>query len=398
MRGFSTTALHNFEEKRQNPPHILPIYPTSSFTFETLEESIEIFTKQKKGHVYSRYGNPTIQTVEEQLAGLEGHGDDSPYFALLTSSGMSAIHVLLSSLLKSGDTLLTQKRLYGGTTELFEKVLSRQGIKTVYLNEINKKSLDEAYQTHENLKAIYIETPSNPTLSCISFTEVANFAREKSIYSIVDNTFCTPYIQQPILLGIDFCIYSTTKFLNGHGNSIAGAITGRVNPEIQLAIWTQLKLNGATCNAFDAWLLHQGLKTLEIRMDRHCQNAQILSNYLRNHSAVLRVYYPGAIDHITHTIACSQMQNGFGGMLSFEIKGGLEQVKKVINQLQVATYAPTLGDVDTLVMHPATSSHLNIKEEDRIKEGVTDGLIRVSVGIENIEDIIADFEQALASL
>jgi len=395
MKGFTTASLHGFHEKRLNPPHVLPIYPSSSFTFETLEESIEVFTKQKSGHVYSRYGNPTIQTVEDQLATLETLGQNQEATCLLTSSGMSAIHVILSAILKSGDALLTQKKLYGGTTELFSKVLVNQGIQINTLKDLSEDQLDLTLQQNPAIKVIYLETPSNPTLHCIDLASVAQWAQKNGVITVLDNTFCTAFHQRGLALGMDYVIYSTTKYLNGHGNSIAGAIISTHLDFMHKKVWTQLKLSGSTCNAFDAWLIHNGLKTLELRMIRHSENALLLSRYLSTHPMVSKVYYPGLESHETYTTAIKQMQNGFGGMLSFEIKGGLASVSKVVKQLKLATYAPTLGDVDTLIMHPASSSHLNISEADRLEEGVTEGLLRVSVGIENIEDLISDFEQAM---
>lgn len=397
MKGFSTNSMHNFKEQRNNKPHILPIYTGSSFVFDNLDDSIDVFTKKKPGHVYSRYGNPTIQTVEQQLAGLEVLGSDLSAMALMTSSGMSAIHVLLSALLKSGESMISQKQLYGGTTELFNKVMVGQGVETHYVSELCPDNLDQIYKTHPNIKALYLETPSNPTLNCINISECVSWAHSKGIYTVLDNTFCTSYIQQPLLLGIDFSIYSTTKYINGHGNSIAGAIIGKDEGLMKDVIWTQLKLSGGTCNPFDAWLTHNGLKTLELRMQRHSANALKLAQFLLDLPQVNLVNYPGLPSHSSHAVAKTQMNNGFGGMLSFEVKGGTDAVRKIVKQLKIATYAPTLGDVDTLIMHPATSSHLNISKDDQLAEGVTEGLIRVSVGIENIEDLISDFGQAIQS-
>lgn len=398
MKGFSTNSLHNFKEERKNAPHVLPIYTTSSFTFETLEDSIEVFQRRTDGHVYSRYGNPTVQTTENQIAALETLITGLDAQCLMTSSGMSAIHVLISAICQKGDAVLSAKRLYGGTTELFEKVLKRQGIDFIYTDDFEADKLNDILRIHPHIKVLYLETPSNPTMHCIDLKRCAQWAKDHKVETIVDNTFCTPFIQKPLTLGIDHVIYSTTKYLNGHGSGIAGAIVSQHIQFIDENVRVQLKLSGGTCSPFEAWLVHTGLKTLELRMQRHSENAMALAEFLQSHPAVSQVFYPGLETHSTHDIASVQMDKYFGGMLSFDIKGGQKAVSQLVKSLKIATYAPTLGDVDTLIMHPATSSHQSISKEDQKLEGVTDGLLRVSVGIENREDIIADFEQALGQL
>lgn len=398
MKGFSTNSLHNFKEERKNSPHVLPIYTTSSFTFDSLEDSIDVFKRKTDGHVYSRYGNPTVQTVEQQIAALETLNTSIEAACLMTSSGMSAIHVLLSALCNSGDAVLSSKRLYGGTTELFEKVMRKQGISFFYTDDYSADNLNQIIKLHPEIKVLYLETPSNPTLTCVDLKACANWAKSAGVQTVVDNTFCTAFIQQPLVHNIDHVIYSTTKYMNGHGSGIAGAIVSRHIDFLEDSIRVQLKLSGGTCSPFEAWLVHNGLKTLELRMIRHSENAIALAAYLLKHSRVSRVYYPGLPSHDTHTIAVSQMKEYFGGMLSFEVVGGQPAISQMVRQLKLATYAPTLGDVDTLIMHPATSSHQSISPENRALEGVTEGLLRVSVGIENIEDIIKDFAFALNCL
>lgn len=387
-------CVKELPQSHDSKPHQLPIFATSSFAFDNIQDSAEIFRGDKDGYVYSRYGNPTVDTVAQKIADLEAYGTGLNAYGFLTSSGMSAISILMMSLLKSGDTILTQQDLYGGTTELFQKILVNLGIKIQYCDFYNMDELESILQSNRDIKMIYFETPSNPTLRCIDIYAVAKIARKYGIWSCVDNTFCTPVIQQPLGQGIDFVIHSTTKYLNGHGNSIAGIIVSH-HEKVKNQIGATLKLIGATCNPWDAWLLNNGLKTLYLRMVSHSENAGQLAAFLKEHPKVKRVNYNGLADNKYHDIATKQMKY-YGGMLSFEIDGNTKEAFAVINKLNYCTVAPTLGDVDTLILHPASSSHLRVDKSMREANGITDGLIRVSVGIEAIEDIIHDFEQALS--
>ena len=391
--SFQSTCVKEFQRNESTKPHQLPIYATSSFDFESIEDGIDIFTGQATGHVYSRYGNPTVDTVANKLAHLEAYGTDLEAYGFLTSSGMSAISTLMLGTLNHGDKILTQGNLYGGTTELFIKVLSTVGIEPIFINLKDKDAVQQQLDSDPSIKMIYLETPANPTLSCIDIKWIAALAKNKGILSVIDNTFCTPYLQQPLALGIDFVVHSTTKYINGHGNSISGVIIGH-REELKKGIWTTLKLAGTNCNPWDAWLINNGVKTLSLRMERHCSNAQHLAEHLSDHSKVNFVNYNGLTSHPDHELAKSQMK-GFGGMLSFEVKTGKTGALSFMNKLKTCSLAPTLGDVDTLILHPATSSHLNVDQALREANGISDGLIRVSVGIEDIEDIISDIEQAL---
>lgn len=386
-------CVKEIKEKRTTQPHQLPIYATSSFEFENMEQGIDIFTGKESGHVYSRYGNPTIDTVSQKLAALEAFGTGLNAYGYLTSSGMSAISTVILSLVKSGETILTQGDLYGGTTELLLKVIANSGIKTIFTDLTVIDQVEYLLQTNRNIKLLYLETPANPTMKCIDMVQIARLARKYGVITCVDNTFCTPVIQQPLALGIDFVIHSTTKYLNGHGNSISGVIIGH-DEKYKKQVWTTLKLLGSTCNAWDAWLINNGLKTLALRMKKHSENAMNVATYLSNHPCVKKVNYNGLPDHPYHEVASRQMKQ-FGGMLSFEVDGTLSQVLAMINKMQFCAMAPTLGDVDTLVLHPATSSHLNVDKAQRETNGITDGLIRLSVGIEDAEDIIHDLENAM---
>lgn len=376
--------------------HQLPLYLSSSFVMEGSQEAVDIFTGQKKGHVYSRYGNPTIDTVANKIAYLEGYDLKGETYGFLTSSGMSAITTLMMSTLQSGDAVLTQGNLYGGSTELLNKILSKMGVDTIFTNLQDLDAVEDIIKENGNIRLLYFETPANPTMACIDIEAINIVASRYDVPTAIDNTFCTPYLQRPLSMGTDYVIHSTTKYLNGHGNSIAGAII-TTNYEASRKIWETLKLNGSTCNPFDAWLLSNGMKTLAIRMDKHSSNAQSIAEYLSQHDKVTHVNYNGLPDHQDHEIAKKQMSQ-FGGMLSFTVVGGQAEALATIDRLQYCTHAPTLGDVDTLVLHPATSSHLNVDHSIREKNGITDAMVRVSVGIEDVDDLIADFEQALGQL
>ncbi len=387
-------CVHELKDKKTTKPHQLPIYATSSFEFENIDQGIDIFSGKEKGHVYGRYGNPTIEVVAEKVARLEGFGMDIEPEAILFSSGMSAISTLMMATLKSGDKILSQGNLYGGTTELFAKILQPLGIELIMTNLKQLDKVEEILSKDPMIKMLYFETPANPSLACIDLEKLSAIAKKYNCYTAIDNTFCTPYLQQPFKYGIDFIIHSTTKYLNGHGNSISGALVGKDKTLMRTKIWTAMKLIGTNCNPWDAWLINNGIKTLELRMDRHCSNAMAVARFLEKHPRVIKVNYPGLESHEDHAIALKQM-SAFGGMLSFEIEGGVEAGIQFMNNIKMCVLAPTLGNVDTLILHPASMSHLNIPREVRLRNGITDGLIRLSIGIENQEDIIADLEQAL---
>lgn len=394
-KGIGSFCVHELEDKRTTKPHQLPIYATSSFEFESIDQGIDIFSGKATGHVYGRYGNPTIEVVAEKIARLEAFGLDVDAKAILFSSGMSAISTLMMAMLEKGDKILSQGNLYGGTTELFAKILQPLGIELVMMNLQETEKVEETLKGDPTIKMLYFETPANPSLACVDLEKLAEIAKKYDRFTAIDNTFCTPYLQQPFKYGIDFIVHSTTKYLNGHGNSIAGAVVGQDTDLMKNKVWTAMKLLGTNCNPWDAWLINNGIKTLELRMDRHCANAQAVAAFLQNHPRVIKVNYPGLPDHPDHQIAKKQMSQ-FGGMLSFEIEGGVDTGIQFMNKIKLCVLAPTLGDVDTLILHPASMSHLNIPREIRLRNGITDGLIRVSIGIENVEDIIADLEQALS--
>lgn len=383
------------EDNRTTAPHILPIYATSSFSFENIDQGIAIFKNPESGHTYSRYANPTVDTVARKIADLEAFGLDVQAEAVMTSSGMSAISTLLLGLLKTGDKVLSQGNLYGGTTELLSGILAPLGVETIFTDLHDLEQVDALLAQHPAIRLVYCESPANPTLACVDIAALAERAHRHGAWCAIDNTFPTPLLQQPFAHGVDFIVHSTTKYLNGHGNSIAGVIVGRDRELMRKHVWRAMKLTGTNCSPFEAWLTHNGMKTLALRMERHSVNALALASFLEKHPAVARVNYPGLASHPDHELAKRQMRGGFGGMLSFELKGGIEAGLACMNRIRFCALAPTLGDVDTLILHPASSSHLNVPRDIRERNGITDGMIRVSVGIENVTDIIADLEQAI---
>jgi len=389
---FNSICAKEVREKQEIRSHILPIYPTSSFSFDSIDQALDIFLGKEKGHVYGRYGNPTIEAVADKIAALETYGLDIEAKALMTSSGMSAISTLFTATLKSGDKVLTQGNIYGGTTELLATVLAPFGIEAVKTDLQNLDMVETLVARDPAIKMLYFETPSNPAMTCVDIEGLANIAKKYGRFSAIDNTFCTPYIQQPFRHGVDFIVHSSTKFLNGHGNAITGVIVGRDPEYMEEKVAHVLKLMGTNCNPFDAWLTWNGMKTLSIRMDKQSSNAMQVAQMLEAHSEVGRVNYNGLRSHPDHEIAKKQMRQ-FGAMLSFELKGCIQTGIDFMKKIRFCTLAPTLGDVDTLVQHPALMSHE--AREVRESNGISDGLIRMSVGIEDIADILADLEQAL---
>ncbi len=392
-KEFDTICAESTSETRTSRSHQLPIYPTAAFCFDSLEQGIEIFSNQPGAHVYSRYGNPTVEAVALKIAKLEANGMGKEAFGLITSSGMAAIHLAIDSLIESGDAILTQPVLYGGTTELFQKIFKKNGVEilTCDLNDIH--SIKTTLKNHPKIKVIFAETPVNPTLQCINLQKLCKFAIQNSIKTVIDNTFSTPYITQPLIFGADIVIHSTTKYLHGHGASTGGAIVTLNKTLFYEKIWVGYKLIGCNASPFEAWMIDLGIKTLPLRMKAQCDNAMKLAQYFEKNKNIKKVNYPGLKSHSSHLLAKKQM-NYFGAMLSIEIDGNLSRVKKILNRLQICIMAPTLGETNTLILHPATMSHLKVPLEIKKQQGITDQLVRISVGLENINDLINDWELA----
>lgn len=400
LTGIGTTAIHAAGHEHADHAHHAPIYASSTFTFDSAAEGSERFAGTDKTRIYSRWGNPTFTAAENTITALETFGvtdtDGSPLKvkALLHASGQAALTTLFLGNLKSGDAVLSHKALYGGTHELLHKVLENTGIQPIIIDFHDLSLLERTLSTNKHIQLVHIETPSNPTLRCIDIETVSLIAKKFGKLVSVDNTAATPYLQQPFALGADFVMHSTTKFLNGHGTAIGGILLGKDIEKMNGPIWKWHVLLGGNSNPFDAFLLTQGLKTLELRMERHCHNAQEIANFFAQHPAIEKVNYCGLPSHPDYAIAVKQMKHA-GALMSVELKGGLTAGQTFVDRLQVAVKAISFGTPDTLVSHPASMSHKGLTKEERLAYDITDGLIRISVGIENIEDLLNDFEQAL---
>ena len=398
--GIGTIALHSAGYDNAEYAHLTPIYATSTFTFDSAQQGMDRFAGEDKTRLYSRWGNPTFTAAEKTIEALEAfgindeNGEPLKLKAILHASGQAAMTTLFLSNLKAGDAVLSHYSLYGGTHELFLKVIAEAGIETIIADLRDLNIVEDVIKKNPSIKLVHIETPANPTIQCVDIAAVTAIAKKHDLLVSVDNTFATPYLQQPFKYGVDFVFHSTTKFLNGHGTSIGGVLLGKDIERMKTKVWKWHVLLGGNSNPFDAFLLINGMKTLEIRMDRHCSNAETVANYLSNHPAIEHVNYVGLHSHPDHAIALKQMKHP-GALMSFEVKGGLPAGQKFIDKLQMCVKAISLGTVDTLISHPASMSHKGLSKEEREKFGITDGLIRLSVGIENIADILTDFEQAL---
>ena len=401
LTGWGSTAVHGGNIPDPNHAHLTPIYASSTFVFDTAEQGMERFASLDKEQIYSRYGNPTHKACEQKIAALEAFGlkdaDGNPLVlkALLHASGQAAMSTLFLSTLQTGDKVLSHHSLYGGTYDMLTKLLSANGIAPIIDDLHDLQKAEDWLKNEPAIKLIHLETPANPTLQCVDIEALTQLAKKYGKLVSVDNTFATPYLQQPFAYGVDFVFHSTTKFLNGHGTAIGGVLLGKDIDFMKTKAWKWHVLLGGNANPFDAFMLTQGIKTLEIRMQRHCENAVAVAHYLATHPAVALVNYTGLTSHPDYAICQKQMRHP-GPMMSFELKGGLDTGRKMINKLQLCTRAVSLGTVDTLVSHPASMSHVSMPRQERLLFGITDGLIRMSVGIENIADILNDLEQALA--
>lgn len=401
LTGISSVAMHTGPAVYPEYAHLTPIYASSTFTFDTAEQGMQRFMGEDKGNIYSRWGNPTFKVAEETIAALEAFGINDEkgnplqLKALLHASGQAAMTNLFMSNLKAGDKILSHYSLYGGTHELMHKVLHDCGVETVIVNMRDLEQVRDAIAKDPSIRMVHLETPANPTIQCVDIAAITSIAKEKQLIVSVDNTFASPYLQQPFKYGVDFVFHSTTKFLNGHGTAIGGVLLGKDLNFMKTKAWKWHALLGGNSNPFDAFLLGVGMKTLEVRMERHCSNATKVAEFLAAHGQVAHVNYPGLESHPDHALAARQMRHP-GAVLSFELKGGLDAGKKFIDKLQMCVRAVSLGTVDTLISHPASMTHFGVSKEEREAFGITDGLIRMSVGIENIADILNDLEQSLS--
>jgi methionine-gamma-lyase len=395
LKGFGSVAIHSGHVQDPMYSHLTPIYASSTFVYDTAEQGMRRFSGEEKGFIYSRWGNPTLEEAENKIASMEVFGFDSVLpRAYLQSSGMSAITTLMLSTLKSGDQVLSHYSLYGGTQDMANTLLPDVGMGAIIadLRDLNKA--EQVLKGNPKIRMIYLETPANPTIQCVDIEELTKLAKKYGKIVACDNTFATPYLQQPFRYGVDFIIHSTTKFLNGHGTAIGGVFIGRDLEFMNAHAYKIYKMLGGNSNPFDAFMLINGMKTLEVRMDRHCSNAEKVATYLEGHNAVSKVNYNGLESHPDHAVAAKQMRHP-GAMMSIELKGGLQAGIDMMNKLKMCTRTVSLGTCDTLLCHPASMTHYSVPREQREKYGISDGLIRMSIGMENIEDILADLDQAL---
>jgi cystathionine beta-lyase/cystathionine gamma-synthase len=378
--GFSTRAIHAGQEPdRETGAVTAPIYATSTYVQQGVGEN--------KGYEYARVSNPTRTRLEQNLAVLEG-GIGARVFA----SGMAAINAICA-LFKSGDHVVCGHDLYGGTPRLFNQVLAGYGMEFTYVNTSDARNVERAIR--KNTRMVYVETPTNPLMSLTDIRAVSEVCRRPKVALVVDNTFMSPYFQQPIALGADMVVHSTTKFLNGHSDGLGGVVICTQPEQVEKLSFVQ-KAAGAILSPFECWLVLRGVKTLAVRMQQHDRNGRVVAEFLATHKKVRKVFYPGLPEHPQHELARRQM-SGFGSMITFET-GSLSHAKRMLKKVRVCFLGESLGGVETLISHPATMTHAALGEKGRRAIGITDGLVRISVGIENVEDIVADLDQALAAV
>ena len=390
-KGFSTKQIHTAHVDIPGiNPLATPIFQTSTFVFDNTEQGARRFRGDESGYIYTRLGNPNANQLGEKIAVLE-NGEAG----MVMSSGMGAITTVVWTALKAGDHLLADDALYGCTFSYFTHGLTRFGVEVTL---VDFQDIDAVKANlRENTKVVYFETPTNPNLKLVDITAISEIAHKHNpdIKVIVDNTFCTPYLQRPLDMGADVVIHSATKYLNGHGDVIAGMAAGKVDFITECSMFGLKDMTGAVIGPFEAFLINRGLKTLDIRVKKHCESALEIAKYLENHPMVKRVYYPGLKSQPQHELALKQMKNGFGGIIAFELNATKDESERFINALKLCTLAVSLGDAETLIEHPASMTHSTYTPEALEAAGISESLIRLSVGLEDVEDIIDDLDMGL---
>ena len=390
-KGFSTKQIHTAHVDIPGiNPLATPIFQTSTFVFDNTEQGARRFRGDESGYIYTRLGNPNANQLGEKIAVLE-NGEAG----MVMSSGMGAITTVVWTALKAGDHLLADDALYGCTFSYFTHGLTRFGVEVTL---VDFQDIDAVKANlRENTKVVYFETPTNPNLKLVDITAISEIAHKHNpdIKVIVDNTFCTPYLQRPLDMGADVVIHSATKYLNGHGDVIAGMAAGKVDFITECSMFGLKDMTGAVIGPFEAFLINRGLKTLDIRVKKHCESALEIAKYLENHPMVKRVYYPGLKSHPQHELALKQMKNGFGGIIAFELNATKDESDPFINAQKICTLAVSLGDAETLIEHPASMTHSTYTPEALEAAGISESLIRLSVGLEDVEDIIDDLDMGL---
>ncbi|OUS33609.1 methionine gamma-lyase [Rhodobacterales bacterium 56_14_T64] len=386
--SFATRAIHHGYDPMENEGSLTPpLHLTSTFAFETAEVGGEMFAGERTGHIYSRISNPTCDLLERRIAVLEG-----AEAGLALASGMGAITSAIWTLVAPGDEVILDKTLYGCTFSFMQHGLAKFGVTVTHVDLTNPENLRGAIS--DKTKVVYFETPANPNMRLVDIQAISDIAHEGNARVVVDNTYATPYLTRPIELGADLALHSATKYLGGHGDVVAGLLVGSAELIQEIRLYGMKDMTGAVMAPFNAMLVLRGLKTLELRMDRHCSSAQTIAEMLEATPGVEKVWYPGLASFEQHALAQRQMAQS-GGMIAFELEGGLEAGRAMMNKLQLITRAVSLGDAETLIQHPASMTHSTYTPEERALHGISEGLVRLSVGLEGVDDILADLRQAL---
>ena len=383
---FETKCVHSGIEEYEFGSVVPPIYQTSTFKFESAQHGKSLFAGEQKGYIYTRMANPTIEAMENSIAELEGG-----FKALGCASGMAAIHTVFASLTSAGDHVVCSAAVYGPTTTLLNTVMKKYGVETTFVDSTDVELVKKSIRT--NTKILYVETPGNPTLAITDLNAMAEIAHANNLKLVVDNTFMSPALQRPFDFGADIVLHSLTKFLNGHADVVGGIVVTK-DEETYNSFRKILNQTGGVIDPFNSFLVHRGIKTLAIRMNKHCENAMIIAKFLEQHPMVNKVSFPGLKNHPQYELGQSQ-HKGPGGMITFELEGGIEAGRKMMDSVKLCQLAVSLGGVESLIEHPASMTHFSMGKEARMAGGITDGLVRLSVGIENVNDIIADLENAL---
>jgi methionine-gamma-lyase len=389
--GFATRAIHHAYDPQQNEGALTPpLHLTSTFAFETAEAGGEMFAGERQGHIYSRISNPTCDLLEQRIATLEG-----AEAALALSSGMGAITAALWTVLCPGDELIVDETLYGCTFAFIRHGLAKWGVTITHVDMTDPENIRAAIS--DKTRVVYFETPANPNMRLVDIAAVSEIAHEAEAIVIVDNTYATPYLTRPIILGADLVLHSATKYLGGHGDVVAGLVAGSAEMVTEIRLVGMKDMTGAVIAPFNAMLILRGLKTLALRLERHCASAQTVATWLEDHPGAGVVHFPGLTSFPQHELASRQMDKP-GAMIAFELEGGMAAGIALMNRLNMIQRAVSLGDAESLIQHPASMTHSTYTPEERAAHGISDGLIRLSVGLEEVEDILADLDQALPNL
>ena len=383
---FETKCVHSGISEYEFGSVVPPIYQTSTFKFKSAQHGAALFAGEEKGYIYTRMLNPTVEALENSIAELEGG-----YKGLGCASGMAAVHTVFASLTKAGDHVVCSAAVYGPTTTLLNTIMKNYGVETTFVDTSDIESVKSAVKP--NTKVIYVETPGNPTLAISDLNAISKIAHANNALLVVDNTFMSPALQQPLMLGADVVLHSLTKFLNGHADVVGGIVVVK-DEDTYKHFRKTLNQIGGVIDPFNSFLVHRGIKTLSLRMERHCESAMKIAEYLEKHPLIKSVSFPGLKSHPQYELGQRQ-HKGPGGMITFELEGGFEAGQVMMNSVELCQLAVSLGGVESLIQHPASMTHFSMGKEARLAAGISDGLVRLSVGIEKVDDIISDLENAL---